>query len=368
MSEKLLVELQEESNSYLRYAFIGEKTTNILFGLYIWEWFLSLDFEWDFITGKKKFRWPMIFYFGGRYMMLMCAICYLVLWDVRGNDVNLNCALLFAFVHITGNAALGFSSINLAIRTIVIWNRNKFVTAGLSLILLAELSMIVVDTQDAIRQTSFSTAQSASSNGLAGCISGSTGDWIRVVFALSLTFDLIVLLLNVYKIRQRTHSRIMSFRQNGKVFSVTDMIFTQGLIFFGVSFWANTVQIVILSVPFLRETGMNRLFTLAAYTISTIAACRAVRSLTNFGNQLSNVQLSAAANTSSHIRQPSQNPALSLNRGSSVSQPVIFTKASDLKGNGATFRKAPPRREQPGAPMQLAFPDAENDRDVYFKV
>ena len=25
-----------------------------------WEWFISLDFEWSFITGKRKFRWPMV--------------------------------------------------------------------------------------------------------------------------------------------------------------------------------------------------------------------------------------------------------------------------------------------------------------------
>jgi hypothetical protein len=25
-----------------------------------YEWFLSLDFDWDFISGKKRFRWPMV--------------------------------------------------------------------------------------------------------------------------------------------------------------------------------------------------------------------------------------------------------------------------------------------------------------------
>ena len=25
-----------------------------------YEWFVSLDFEWEFISGKKKFRWPMV--------------------------------------------------------------------------------------------------------------------------------------------------------------------------------------------------------------------------------------------------------------------------------------------------------------------
>lgn len=25
-----------------------------------WEWFLSCDFDWDFISGRKPFRWPMV--------------------------------------------------------------------------------------------------------------------------------------------------------------------------------------------------------------------------------------------------------------------------------------------------------------------
>ena len=25
-----------------------------------YEWFLSLDFDWDFLTGAKRFRWPMV--------------------------------------------------------------------------------------------------------------------------------------------------------------------------------------------------------------------------------------------------------------------------------------------------------------------
>ena len=25
-----------------------------------WEWFTSLDFDWQFLSGKRKFRWPMV--------------------------------------------------------------------------------------------------------------------------------------------------------------------------------------------------------------------------------------------------------------------------------------------------------------------
>ena len=32
-----------------------------------YEWFLSLDFDWDFLTGAKRFRWPMVSGFNPRY-------------------------------------------------------------------------------------------------------------------------------------------------------------------------------------------------------------------------------------------------------------------------------------------------------------
>lgn len=28
--------------------------------LYSWEWVTSLSFDWQFLSGKKKFRWPMV--------------------------------------------------------------------------------------------------------------------------------------------------------------------------------------------------------------------------------------------------------------------------------------------------------------------
>lgn len=54
-----------------------------------WEFALSADFDWQFISGKKKFRWPLVretgtpsrlssllitrqvFYFAGRYILLL---------------------------------------------------------------------------------------------------------------------------------------------------------------------------------------------------------------------------------------------------------------------------------------------------------
>jgi hypothetical protein len=39
---------------------------HVLLGIYVYEWFITLPFDWDFISGKKHFRWPMSFYFANR--------------------------------------------------------------------------------------------------------------------------------------------------------------------------------------------------------------------------------------------------------------------------------------------------------------
>lgn len=57
---------------------------------YSWEFATSLDFDYQFLTGKKSFRWPLvselldsrytvliddqIFYFAGRYVLLFALI------------------------------------------------------------------------------------------------------------------------------------------------------------------------------------------------------------------------------------------------------------------------------------------------------
>lgn len=55
-----------------------------------WEFITSMDFDWAVLTGKKRFRWPLvriflrpnsflecvhqIFYFAGRYLLLAALI------------------------------------------------------------------------------------------------------------------------------------------------------------------------------------------------------------------------------------------------------------------------------------------------------
>ncbi|KAG6856947.1 hypothetical protein H0H87_011933 [Tephrocybe sp. NHM501043] len=43
------VELQKEADIFANTDWRGS-----------YEWFISLDFDWQFVSGKKRFRWPLV--------------------------------------------------------------------------------------------------------------------------------------------------------------------------------------------------------------------------------------------------------------------------------------------------------------------
>lgn len=134
-----------------------------------YEWFISLEFDWDFVSGKKKFRWPLVSIAaeleGGAclhwdsYSILLTVICYSLPWlgckfeepkppfwrtkkrctaqlhsTRRGTLLvvvhffpallmirsEVDCQALYTFNQLAGDAAVGLASINLSIRTWVL--------------------------------------------------------------------------------------------------------------------------------------------------------------------------------------------------------------------------------------------------------
>jgi len=87
---------------------------HVLFGLYLWEFCVSFDFDYSFISGKRKYRWPLTFYFIGRYSLLAALIGIIIALDVRS---ELDCQSLYTFNQCMGNIAIGMASVNLSLRT-----------------------------------------------------------------------------------------------------------------------------------------------------------------------------------------------------------------------------------------------------------
>ncbi|KIM36079.1 hypothetical protein M413DRAFT_427933 [Hebeloma cylindrosporum] len=254
---KLPAEIQKDTEAFV-------KLMHSVASIYMYEWFISLDFEWDFLSGKKRFRWPMIFYFLNRYFLLLSLIGIIISFDkIEG----LNCQALFTFFQLTGNAAIGLVSINLSIRTMAIWAHNRYIIGGLVLIILGHWSLILQGVQ----------VTTTLVPGVGCQIVQSHSKILPAIFIYSMCFDFIVLSLNTYKLIGITSSPSRNLRGRGRL---THMIFTDGLVFFILAFLSNFVATVFLLLNLNQVMGV--IFNVPAAVISTIVACRAVRRLTNF--------------------------------------------------------------------------------------
>ncbi|KIK77687.1 hypothetical protein PAXRUDRAFT_367124 [Paxillus rubicundulus Ve08.2h10] len=239
------------------------KLMHALTGLYAWECIISLDFDWAVLTGKKKFRWPMICYFAGRYLLLFAMISALIGLDI---PIEVNCEGLYVFSQFAGDAAVGLACINLSLRTIAIWSHDKWIIGILVLIILGHWSLILQG-----------VPVSATWVPGIGCtlVEGNT-TIAAATFIYSMCFDFVVLCLTAYKLVWSPR-RTGSFALHTKL---VRMIFNDGLVYFIIAFLANITATVFMILNL--NAVMSVLFNPPAVIASTIAASWAVRRLYNF--------------------------------------------------------------------------------------
>jgi hypothetical protein len=228
-----------------------------LLGLYIWEWFTSLDFDWQFISGKKKFRWPMVFYFLNRYCLLFALVGIAIVLNVTS---KIDCQKLYTFNSCFGNAAIGLSSINLSLRTIAVWSQNRYLIVFLVLVILGHWSLLL----HGILLTA------AWQDGI-GCVITSTNNRILAIsFIYSMVFDFTVLSLTAYK---------LLYPKTGRS-RLVELIFKDGLIYFLIAFLANLTATIFMLLNL--NPVMSIIANVPAAIASTIVACRVVRRLSRF--------------------------------------------------------------------------------------
>lgn len=207
----------------------------------------------------------MVFYFANRYLLLCALAGLLVSFD---STQKLNCQPLYTFNQLAGNASTGLASINLCLRTIAVYANSKPITIVLVLLILGHWALILQGVQLTV----------VWSDELEQCvIVGTNNTILAATFIYSMCFDLIVFLLNVYKLsRRKGHSNAIGDSRLGR------MIFGDGLIYFFVAFLANVIATVFMLMKL--NSIMTIVFNVPAVIASTICATRAVRRLSNFKN------------------------------------------------------------------------------------
>jgi len=266
------------------------KLVHVLLGIYCWEFVISLGFDWKYLSGRRRMRWPLVFYFLNRYMMLFCLVGITVALDVT---TEINCQVLYVFNQLMGNMTIGLVSINLSIRTMAVWGQKWYIVGPLIVIILGHWSILLRGVQ--VR---------AEWNPLAGCIITDTKPKIiSTTFIYSMCFDFVVLCLTAIKL----HTSSAAGRSK-----IGSLIFHDGLVYFIVAFLANMVAVVFLILDL--NPVMSIIAALPAAVASTIVTCRAIRRLANFTSVGAEVYQGSSQNQSINASKGSPGPTISLGR------------------------------------------------------
>ncbi|KAH9915989.1 uncharacterized protein B0H18DRAFT_856441, partial [Fomitopsis serialis] len=230
-----------------------------LLGLYLWEFFTSVPFDWEYISGRRKFRWPMIFFFFNRYCMLFALIGIAIALDAT---TAINCQALYTYNQVFGNASIGLASINLSLRTMAVWSQVWYIVIPLVAVILGHWSLLL---HGILIKAAWIPGQ--------GCaITDTDNTLLAATFIYSMAFDFTVLMLTAWKLTFNKSS-------GEKRSKIVQLIFGDGLIYFIVAFVANLLATIFMLLNL--NAVMSIIANVPAAIASSIVACRVVRRLAN---------------------------------------------------------------------------------------
>ncbi|KAJ4472271.1 hypothetical protein J3R30DRAFT_3524185 [Lentinula aciculospora] len=228
-------------------------------GVTLWELFSTWEFEWSLLRGRRKLRWPLVFFFLSRYCILLAFVGIIVSLSVT---TRINCGALYVFNSWAGNMTLLCSSTSLMLRTIALWERKLTVVAPLGLLCIAFWA-ILYRTMFIVRADWSDAAQN--------CVVTSTEpSLLNVTFFFTMGFDFVILVYTYVALVTKHTARTDLWK----------LLFHDGLVYFLVTFTANCIPAVFNVLNL--NTPMNVVATTPAAAVSSIASCRAVMRLLDY--------------------------------------------------------------------------------------
>jgi len=106
------------------FTVVTTKLWHTFVGLFIWEFFTTLDYEWNIIRGHRPYRWTIWLYSTTRVATLVAVVLIIVDQDVMRQH---NCQVTISFLLIFMYLAFSTASLLVVLRIIAIWNRKKVI-------------------------------------------------------------------------------------------------------------------------------------------------------------------------------------------------------------------------------------------------
>ncbi|KAF9653207.1 hypothetical protein BDM02DRAFT_3183154 [Thelephora ganbajun] len=209
---------------------VSHDVTLIACGVFLWDYGMTLWFEFDFMRAKVKLRWPLIPYFLTRYLALGFAIGCL-LFSVSRQP--LNCDALYAGGNFLGKAAVASASVNLLVRAVTIWLFQWYIVLLLGVLVTGEIVLVGIG----LWQRGFFATWS---NELQSCVgsAGSQKKDLGVFAPYALCVDCIIVILTIIGLRN-------SNRKSG----LAAVVLHQGLGFFFLVLFFQTFVTAVVFTP-----------------------------------------------------------------------------------------------------------------------
>ncbi|EUC65385.1 transmembrane protein, putative [Rhizoctonia solani AG-3 Rhs1AP] len=236
----------------------------VLLGLYTWEIFNSLEFDYNLVVNlKKEFKWPMAVYFVCRYSIWVGVIMLII---ANNLTYQLNCQVFYTIIQLFGNIAIGTASGLLMVRGIAIWSRDRYVLFGLLFVALGHWTILFLGVI---------SVRSVWNTEVGVCaVTGTSTTLLRLIYGYTMAFDLTVLVVS-------TAGLLRSGGWQGS--GLWKLLFRDGIVYFIVAFAGNAVAAVFTILHL--NAAMDIMFTVPAAVFSTIVACRTVRRLSEWAHQ-----------------------------------------------------------------------------------
>ncbi|KAH9957071.1 hypothetical protein BGW80DRAFT_231534 [Lactifluus volemus] len=233
------------------------------YGVFLWEFFTTLDFEWSVIRGGRRYRWTIWIYSLTRISTLIVVITDLIEFSALG---PINCQILGNFEFAFASLSIASASSLIMLRVIAVWIHNKIIVALATGIWVTNVAFLIHGT---VRLQGLWRPEE---NVCVVPNSDITKFNVIVTFVSDITL-LIVMLAGLLRLRMG----------GGGMLDLGRFLWKQGIIWISFAVAAGVPPVVFLILN-LNEP-FNFMFQIPALIALTIAATRIYRSLIHFSSE-----------------------------------------------------------------------------------
>ncbi|KAI0274125.1 hypothetical protein BGY98DRAFT_95060 [Russula aff. rugulosa BPL654] len=238
-----------------------EMLWQVMSGIYFWEFFTTLEYEWRVIRGRLPYRWSIWIYSLTRVACLMGVILCDVGYDL---GASMNCQLWMSSMATFFCLSLASASLLIVLRIIAIWNKHKVVVVT---------SIVIWGTGIAFHVNAAVRLRSTWDPLVLDCTFPSTGNVLGLIPTIFADLVLILIML----------VGLLLLRRHGSgTFGLATVLWRQAVIWLSLAIVSGTPPAVIAALS-TNDQFTDMILSPSLITM-TIAATRMHRSLVTYAS------------------------------------------------------------------------------------